>query len=261
MRLCSERTKLCRVEMWRGGLGCAYLLPALWSAGASLAQPCSVSTSRSSNRTGGFPASGSRRRRTLLRVTRSATSEHLLGLPGSSPIPRPLVALRVSLQLRPLPSTGVTRLPRYCGPLRHPTRPGLALTSCRLTHLRSPLGLPVLRLLPVACMPSPIPRQDRATCSLILLRRRRPSPNERRVGSCIACFEACSAFTRVTACNAHQVAFATFFTEGFSGFVTSTAASIVTGRNEPAPGRDFHPLWTSAFARRTFASGLGGGRL
>jgi hypothetical protein len=53
--------------------------------------------------------------------------------------------------------------------------------------------------------------------------------------------------------HAHQVAIATFFTEGFSGFVTSTAASIVTGRNEPAPGRDFHPLWTSAFPRRTLA--------
>jgi hypothetical protein len=33
---------LCRVEMWRGGLGCAYLLPALWSAGASLAQQQAV---------------------------------------------------------------------------------------------------------------------------------------------------------------------------------------------------------------------------
>jgi hypothetical protein len=50
-----------RVEMWRGGVGAAYLLPALSSAGASLASPCSVTTSRSSNRTGGSPASGSRR--------------------------------------------------------------------------------------------------------------------------------------------------------------------------------------------------------
>jgi predicted transcriptional regulator len=30
------------VEMWRGGVGAAYLLPALSSAGASLAGPCSV---------------------------------------------------------------------------------------------------------------------------------------------------------------------------------------------------------------------------
>jgi hypothetical protein len=48
-----------RVERWRGGLGQAQLLPALSSAGASLARPCPVSTSRSSNRTCRFPASGS----------------------------------------------------------------------------------------------------------------------------------------------------------------------------------------------------------
>ena len=52
----------CRVEMWRGGLGLAYPFPALSSAGASLSGPYSVSTSRSSNRTCGFPASGSRRK-------------------------------------------------------------------------------------------------------------------------------------------------------------------------------------------------------
>jgi hypothetical protein len=51
-----------RVEMWRGGLGLACLFPALSSAGASLSQPCSVSTSRSSNRTGAVNASGSRRK-------------------------------------------------------------------------------------------------------------------------------------------------------------------------------------------------------
>src|ERR1017187_10198095 len=39
----------------------------------------SVSCSRSSNRTGGFPASGSRKRHTMFRVTPSATSEHNLG--------------------------------------------------------------------------------------------------------------------------------------------------------------------------------------
>src|SRR5436309_3015814 len=33
------RAITCRVEMWRGGLGAAYLLPALSSAGASLASP------------------------------------------------------------------------------------------------------------------------------------------------------------------------------------------------------------------------------
>jgi len=32
--------QVCGVEMWRGGVGAAYLLPALSSAGASIASPC-----------------------------------------------------------------------------------------------------------------------------------------------------------------------------------------------------------------------------
>jgi hypothetical protein len=59
-RMISDR--MGRVEMWRGGLGWACLFPALSSAGASLSKPCSVSTSRSSNRTGAINASGSRRK-------------------------------------------------------------------------------------------------------------------------------------------------------------------------------------------------------
>jgi hypothetical protein len=40
---------------------------------------------------------------------------------------------------------------------------------------------------------------------------------------------------------------ATLSIEGFSSFVASTAASIATGWNEPVPGRDSHPLKSSAF--------------
>src|SRR5206468_3905700 len=40
------------------------------------------------------------------------------------PISRSLATCCVRLELRPLPSTGVTRLPRYCEPLRHPKAPG-----------------------------------------------------------------------------------------------------------------------------------------
>jgi hypothetical protein len=38
------------------------------------------------------------------------------------------------------------------------------------------------------------------TCSLIRFHQLRPSPKSGRVGSCISRFEACSAFTHVTAC-------------------------------------------------------------
>src|SRR5215813_9139774 len=53
-----------RVESRCGAVrvGGAYPFPSLSLDGASIAPPCFVSTSRSSNRTGRFPASGSRTR-------------------------------------------------------------------------------------------------------------------------------------------------------------------------------------------------------
>ena len=47
--------------------------------------------------------------------------------------------------------------------------------------------------------------------------------------------------------HARQVAYATLYTRGSDDFVSSVAALIATGWSEPVPGRDFHPLRTSAF--------------
>src|SRR5467141_1915471 len=66
------------------------------------------------------------RRLQLLKTTRE--------LSGLSPISLSIVASCVRLQLKPLPSTGVTRLHRYYEPLRHPSQPGLSLASCQLIH-------------------------------------------------------------------------------------------------------------------------------
>jgi len=44
------------------------------------------------------------------------------------------------------------------------------------------------------------PGRSNGTCSLVRFHSLRPSPNSGRVGSCISLFEACSAFTHVTAC-------------------------------------------------------------
>ena len=38
----------------------------------------------------------------------------------------------ICLELRSLPSTGITRLQRYYEPLRHPRAPGLSLAGVRL---------------------------------------------------------------------------------------------------------------------------------
>src|SRR6476660_2566930 len=82
----------------------------------------------------------------LSRVTPSAASEHVSELLGF-PISRPLAACCVCLELRPLPSTGITRLQRYCEPLRHPSAPGLSLAGVRLIIPDHASGLPVLRAL------------------------------------------------------------------------------------------------------------------
>jgi len=44
---------------------------------------------------------------------------------------------------------------------------------------------------------------------------------------------------------------ATLYTESSNGFVASAAVSIATGWSEPVPGRELHPLKSSAFSRRT----------
>ncbi len=62
------------------------------------------------------------------------------------PISRLSATSCVGLELRPLASTGITRLRRYYGPLRYPKRPSLSLTGVWLKgSTPSPLGFPVLR--------------------------------------------------------------------------------------------------------------------
>jgi hypothetical protein len=105
----------------------------------------------------------------------------------------------------------------------------------------------VLRLIPFVCMPSPIPRQDRWACSLVLSHRLRLFPDSRRVSSCITCFEACTAFIFITAYKLAKSPKATLYTRGFSSFVTSTTAPIATGWSEPVPGWDFSRCESAPF--------------
>ena len=118
----------------------------------------------------------------LSRVTPAAVSEHFSELLGC-PISRFLTTSCVCLELRPLPSTGITRLQRYCEPLRHPSAPGLSLAGVRLIIPDHTSGFPVLRALSLCtccrhypgaadgrsprskfthpCQPSPIPLSGR----------------------------------------------------------------------------------------------------
>src|ERR1700681_330323 len=110
-------------------------------------------------------------------MTLSATSENNLGVVRLSPISLSVVASCVRLQLRPLPSTGVTRLRRYYEPLRHPSRPGLSLTSCQLTLTAITAGTSRVAYGPLclhAVANTPAGLMD--FCSLVRFHHLRPSP-------------------------------------------------------------------------------------
>ena len=136
-------------------------------------------------------------------MTLSATSENNLGvvrLIANLPF---VVASCVRLQLRPLPSTGITRLRRYCEPLRHPSQPGPSLASCQLIHTAITAGTSRVAYGPLclhAVANTPAGLME-FFCSLVRFHQLRPSLEPGRVGSCITLFEACSAFTHVTACT------------------------------------------------------------
>src|SRR5271170_8372070 len=84
--------------------------------------------------------------RRLSRATPSAASEHHVELIGF-PISMSFATSRVCLELRSLPSAGITRLQRYYEPLRHPKTPSLSLAGLRLVIADHAMGLPVLRTL------------------------------------------------------------------------------------------------------------------
>src|SRR6202030_2616746 len=145
----------------------------------------------------------STRRSTIRRATDfcKSVSEHSSELIGY-PISRSLTTYCVRLELRSLPSTGITRLQRYNEPLRHPRAPGLSLAGVRLVIPNHALGFPVLRTLSLCtCCRHYLDAAAGRTALLIHPSRISLPRKGRRVGLRIVLFEACSAFTRVTACT------------------------------------------------------------
>jgi hypothetical protein len=162
----------------------------------------SVSCSRSSNRTGGVTASGSRKRCTVLRVTPSATSEHNLGWRDLWVNPhvlrrflRPSLTEAPSLR-RSYPASSVLRT----SPPPHTARPvsrecQLILTAITAGASRVASGLPCLHA--VAITPAGSMKLVRSSLSIAC-----GLPCDKaRSAPAIVFFEACSAFTRVTTCT------------------------------------------------------------
>ena len=91
--------------------------------------------------------------------------------------PETLVPLDTAPHLRPLPSAGITRLHRYCKPLRHPAGPTCPSRAVGWRVPRHRTGLPVLR---------PFPSSMRAAAN---------TPAE-PVGACVARFPTGSSLPR-----------------------------------------------------------------
>src|SRR6266511_2426979 len=193
-----------RVEMWRGG-GRPNI-----SVAASFVWRCLTGSTMTpfphpAHRTGHadlpHPALGQDLTPLLSRATPSAVSEHSSELIGS-PISRSLTTYCVRLELRSLPSTGITRLPRYNEPLRHPRAPGLSLAGVRLVIPDPRLGASRVAYAFLVYMLSPLPRRSVWASYFAHSPSRISLPRKGcRVGLRIVLFEACSAFTRVTACT------------------------------------------------------------
>jgi hypothetical protein len=154
-------------------------------------------------------------------------------------------------ELRPLPSTGITRLQRYYEPLRHPRAPGLSLTGFRLAVApATPWGFPCCVRFPCvhAVATTPAQRLGVHLCSFIPAVSAFP---ERVVGS--ACASTFSRFAQrsLTLRPAHSRCHL-FVTRIPKASASSLPPWLL--RLLPAgafAGWDLHPLESAALSRRT----------
>jgi hypothetical protein len=145
-----------------------------------------------------------------------------------------------------------SRLHQYYEPLRHPSQPSLSLTSCQLIHIAITAGTSRVASDPL-CLHAVAntPAGPMETCSLILSHRLRPSPNRRRVGSCIVGFEACSAFTHVTACMLAESPMRPSTPKASAASLPPPLLRLLPSGANQFPGGISLPLRISAFSRRT----------
>src|SRR5271156_2010801 len=145
-----------------------------------------------------------------------------------------------------------SRLLGYYEPLRHPSQPGFSLTSCQLINTAITAGTSrvasdPLRLHAVANTPAGPMETD----SLVPFHRLRPSPNRRRVGSCVVGFAACSAITHVTACMLAESPMRPSTPKASAASLPPLLLRLLPSGANQFPGGISLPLWISAFSRRT----------
>ena len=146
---------------------------------------------------------------------------------------RSLPTSDIGLELRPLSSSGITRIHRYYEPLRHPRAPSLTLTGCWLAaRPATPWGFPCCVCLPLAGMPSPLPRRNPGVVRRSLHPRTSAFPVSLAGRLPHQIFRGLLSVRSRYGLHARQVPYRTLYTRGFSRFVTSTTAPVATGRSD-----------------------------
>ena len=159
-----------------------------------------------------------------------------------APISSYFATFNVSLELRSLPSAGVTRPPRYCGPLRHPIAPSLTVTGLRLVVTPDhAIGLPVLRALSLCTCCRHYPGAATGVTLRSFPQSCQPSPKgwsgrpaHRPFRGLLSVHSRYGLHTRAV------TIFVTRLSEGFSHFVTSMTAPIASGRSDLPGGPCTH---------------------
>jgi len=118
------------------------------------------------------------------------------------------------------------------------------------------LGFPVFRVLSYACMSSSLPRQVRWKLFAHTLPSIPAFPCKQEGQHLHYGFRGLLNVYSHYNLHAHGAAETALYIEGSDDFVTSVAASIVTGWNEPVPGWGYLPLKSTGLSRRTVCKPL-----
>src|SRR5947209_16324506 len=147
------------------------------------------------------------------------------------PISRSVTTYCVCPELRPLPSTGITRLPRYYEPLRHPRAPGLSLAGFRLVVApTTPWGFPCCVCFPCVHAVATTPAQRLGVLLRSFTQPYQPSPKglsgrpaHRPFRGLLGVHSRYGLHTRAV------TVYRDTLSEGFSHFVTSMTAPVASG--------------------------------
>jgi len=162
------------------------------------------------------------------------------GLLGSRQSPSPRL-VRARPEPGPLPSTGVTQLPRYYGPLRRLPRPSPRRDRYRVAPAARQASRVASHRVRTCYAHYPGESSDLSRVG-VSDRPRRPSSNERRLGARIQPFGACSGFTRVVARTLADPPKADLCPRGFDGSVALAVSRVATKVYRHLLGPDSHRL-------------------